>query len=53
MIDIDGGKISDAGDVSTAVRKHKPGDEIKVTVARGSERQTLTVRLGERPVDAG
>ncbi|MDQ3946438.1 MAG: trypsin-like peptidase domain-containing protein [Actinomycetota bacterium] len=53
IVEIDGGKISDAGDVSAAVRKHKPGDEIKVTVARGSERQTVTVRLGERPVDAG
>jgi serine protease Do len=53
IVDIDGEKISDAGDVSNAVRKHKPGDEIKVTVARGSERQTLTVRLGERPADAG
>ncbi len=53
IVDIDGGKISSAGDVSAAVRKHKPGDEIKVTVVRGTERQTLTVRLGERPVDAG
>lgn len=53
IVDIDGEKISDAGDVSDAVRKHKPGDEIKVTVARGGERETLTVRLGERPVDAG
>ncbi|MGH8975558.1 MAG: S1C family serine protease [Acidimicrobiia bacterium] len=53
IVDIDGEKVSDAGDVSDAVRKHKPGDELKVTVARGSERQTLTVRLGERPADAG
>ena len=53
IVEIDGEKISDAGDVSGAVRKHKPGDEMKVTVARGSERQTVTVRLGERPADAG
>jgi S1-C subfamily serine protease len=53
IVDIDGEKVSDAGAVSDAVRKHKPGDELKVTVARGSERQTFTVRLGERPADAG
>ncbi|MGH9003143.1 MAG: S1C family serine protease, partial [Acidimicrobiia bacterium] len=53
IIDIDGEKIEDPGDVSTAVRKHKPGDEIKVTVDRGGERKTVTVRLGERPAEAG
>jgi S1-C subfamily serine protease len=53
IVDIDGEKISDAGGVSAAIRKHKPGDEIKVTVARGGERETLTVRIGERPADAG
>jgi S1-C subfamily serine protease len=53
IVEIDGEKIADAGDVSATVRKHKPGEEMKVTVARGSERQTVTVRLGERPADAG
>ena len=53
IVDIDGEKITDAGGVSAAIRKHKPGDEIKVTVVRGSERETVTVRIGERPADVG
>jgi S1-C subfamily serine protease len=53
IVEIDGTKISDPGDVSAEVRKHKPGDEIEVTVARADGAETITVRLGERPADAG
>ena len=31
----------------------KPGDEIKVKFRRGDETLEATVKLGERPVDAG
>jgi S1-C subfamily serine protease len=50
---IDGKEVKAAEDVTSAVSSHKPGDEIKVTVRRGDESQEVTVKLGERPVDAG
>lgn len=53
IVEIDGKTIEDPSDVSDAVRGHKPGDQLKVTVVRDGERQTLDVRLGERPVDVG
>jgi S1-C subfamily serine protease len=45
--------VKAAEDVTSAVNTHKPGDEIKVTYRRGDETAEGTVKLGERPVDAG
>lgn len=53
IVEIDGQKIAEAEDVTSVVRTKKPGDEIAVTVVRDGERQTFTVRLGERPADVG
>ena len=50
---IDGKEVKAAEDVTSAVSAHKPGDEIKVTFLRGDETTEVTVKLGERPVDAG
>jgi S1-C subfamily serine protease len=50
---IDGKDVKAAEDVTSAVSTHKPGDEIKVTYRRGDETKDATVKLGERPVDAG
>ena len=50
---IDGKEVKAAEDVTSAVNAHKPGDEIKLTFQRGDESQEVTVKLGERPVDAG
>jgi serine protease Do len=50
---IDGKEVKKAEDVTSAVNTHKPGDEIKVTFVRRDQTQEVTVRLGERPVDAG
>jgi S1-C subfamily serine protease len=50
---IDGKEIKAAEDVTSAVSAHKPGDEIKVTYQRADETKDATVKLGERPVDAG
>jgi serine protease Do len=50
---IDGKEVKAAEDVTSAVSTHKPGDEIKVTYQRGDETAEATVKLGERPVDAG
>jgi S1-C subfamily serine protease len=50
---IDGKDVKAAEDVTSAVNAHKPGDEIKVTFHRRDETKEITVKLGERPVDAG
>ena len=50
---IDGKEVKAAEDVTSAVNAHKPGDEIKTTYRRGDETTEVTVKLGERPVDAG
>jgi serine protease Do len=50
---IDDKEVKAAEDVTSAVNAHKPGDEIKVTFKRGDETKDATVKLGERPVDAG
>ena len=53
IVEIHGQVVEDSGDVTSIVRERKPGDEIDVTIVRNGERETLTVRLGERPVDVG
>jgi serine protease Do len=50
---IDDKEVKTAEDVTSAVNAHKPGDEIKVRFRRGDETSDVTVKLGERPVDAG
>ena len=50
---IDGKEVKTAEEVTSAVSTHKPGDEIKVNYRRGDETAEATVKLGERPVDAG
>ena len=50
---IDGKEVKAAEDVTSAVNAHKPGDEIKLTFVRRDQTQEVTVKLGERPVDAG
>lgn len=48
IVEIDGRKIVGLGDVQRAIRSKKPGDELKVVVARGNERISLTATLGKR-----
>jgi serine protease Do len=50
---IDGKDVKAAEDVTSAVNAHKPGEEIKLTFVRRDQTQEVTVKLGERPVDAG
>ncbi|HVL97213.1 MAG TPA: trypsin-like peptidase domain-containing protein [Solirubrobacteraceae bacterium] len=49
IVAIDGTAISDPDDVAAAVNGHEVGDEIRVTVRRGRDEVTLTVRLAQRP----
>ena len=52
IVALDGTPVRSAEDVVRAVNQQRfPGEEIRLTVLRGSERLELTVTLGERPVD--
>lgn len=44
---IDDQKIDDTETVSKAIRKHKPGDKIAVTVLRDGKEQKITAELGK------
>lgn len=49
---IGGARVSDGGDLVAAVAARDPGDEVGVTVRRGSETLTVTVTLGTQPATA-
>jgi len=40
-------KIKDAEDVSEAIRSHKPGDKVTITILRDDKEQKLTAELGK------
>jgi serine protease Do len=44
---IDGSTIRDAGDLRRLLRRHKPGDEVTLTLRRGSETIRSAVKLAE------
>jgi S1-C subfamily serine protease len=46
---IDQTEVEDSNDAGNAIGAHKPGDEIEIRVARGSETLTLKATLAERP----
>jgi S1-C subfamily serine protease len=50
IVEIDGQPVRSAEEVVRAVNQQRlPGDEIRMTVLRGSERLELTATLGDRP----
>ena len=44
--------IEDADDLSDAIARYEPGAEVPVRVYRDGRPRTITVTLGERPLDA-
>jgi S1-C subfamily serine protease len=46
---IDGRSIRSAEDLAHSLHAHKPGDPVKLEFQRGSDRQTIELRLAERP----
>jgi putative serine protease PepD len=44
-----GKSVADSTGLVSAIASHKPGEEVKVTVERGSGTQELTVTLGTQP----
>jgi len=49
IVEADGKQVKDTQAVSSAISAHKPGDRMQIVVARGDQRLTLQVTLGERP----
>jgi S1-C subfamily serine protease len=49
IVDVGGTRVTSNDDVLRIVRRHQPGEQLKVTVLRGSAHETLTVTLGELP----
>jgi putative serine protease PepD len=45
--------ISDQNDLVATIASHQPGDELSVTVKRGSETKQLTITLGTQPAQSG
>jgi S1-C subfamily serine protease len=42
-------QVRDANDLVAAIASHRPGDQVKLTVKRGSGTRTVTVTLGTQP----
>ena len=51
VVAIDGSAIEGIEDLAGQVRSRHAGDTVEVTVVRDGEEQTVTVTLGERPVE--
>jgi putative serine protease PepD len=49
VVGVDGHGVADPGDVSKAIARLRPGDTVRVTVRRGGDRRTVTVRVERRP----
>ena len=49
MIEVDGVGVRSNDDVVRIVRKHRPGDALRVVVLRGDEQKTFEVTLGDLP----
>jgi putative serine protease PepD len=49
IVEVDGDEISDAADLTAAIRSHSPDDTVPVAYERDGEKQTVEVTLGELP----
>lgn len=49
IVEYDGKKITDADDLTTAVRASKPGTSVSVVVSRKDEKKSLQATIGEAP----
>jgi len=48
IVSMDGDPITSSDDLGEAMRKHEPGDTVRIVVERDGQRRTLTVTLGRR-----
>jgi membrane-associated protease RseP (regulator of RpoE activity) len=48
VVELDGTAITTPDELSAAIKAHKPGDAVRITVLRKGTAQTLSVELGEQ-----
>jgi putative serine protease PepD len=48
---VDDTEITSGSDLTSAIRSHRPGDEVTITYTRDGEERTAEVTLGELPTD--
>jgi S1-C subfamily serine protease len=53
IVGIDGQPVRSADDVVAAVSGKQPGETVELEIYRGDDRQTVSVKLGERPEELG
>ncbi len=51
VISIDGAPVQSGGDLAAQIQTHQPGDTVDLEVVRDGEPSTISVTLGERPVN--
>jgi S1-C subfamily serine protease len=51
IYEINGERINSVDDISRLLTRFRPGDTITVTIYRGRQRMTLSVRLTEKPAN--
>ncbi|MFQ5499782.1 MAG: PDZ domain-containing protein, partial [Candidatus Zixiibacteriota bacterium] len=49
IVSVDGAEITEMDDLLDMMEKFDPGDEVKLTIIRDSDKKTLTVELGDQP----
>jgi Do/DeqQ family serine protease len=49
ILNVDNKPVSTAKDVQQLVRKHKPGDQVPMTVERAGQSSTVNITIGEYP----
>ena len=52
VTEIDDKRIAGSGDLVAAISEHEPGDEIELTVRRGTSENSVTATLGTQPSSA-
>lgn len=52
VVSVDGHKVQDAGDLQERVAELGPGQKANLEVYRGGKAQSITVKLGEAPIQA-
>ncbi len=52
IVRIDSTPVTNVNDVINVISAHKPGDQVKITIKRGSGQQTVTATLGTQPAQA-
>ena len=51
IVAVNGKQISDGDDLASALLSQQPGTRVSLTIVRGSQQQTVSVTLGERPTN--